>query len=173
MSRPHRHPAARLDASPPRSIAGRCRSCPLQELLSKQSVALVIRSRHVLSNATLALYRLTLQHLRNSLGNLHAAVLGALSPASSCRRQRAAFCSSRVRVAPRSWCCFESRLSTSVAHIRGLRLAHKRVLTAVQANDIARCDVTSGATSRQVDVTSVIGGEIGSHTPATSLSSSQ
>jgi hypothetical protein len=39
----------------------------------------------VLSNATLALYRLTLQHLRNSLGNLHAAVLGALSPASSCR----------------------------------------------------------------------------------------
>ena len=35
--------------------------------------------------------------------------------------------------------------------------------------DIARCDVTSGATSRQVDFTSVIGGESGSHTPATSL----
>jgi hypothetical protein len=30
----------------------------------------------VLSNATLALYGLTLQHLRNSLGNLSAAALG-------------------------------------------------------------------------------------------------
>ena len=165
MSRPHRHPATRLDASLPRSTAGRvhCRSS------SQSRVLRVIRSRHVLWNATLALCRLTLQHLRNSLGNLHAAVLGALSPASSCRRQRAAFCSSRVRVAPRSWCCFENRLSTSVERIRGLRLAHKRVLTAVQANDIARCDVTSGATSRQVDVISVIGGESGSHTPAASL----
>ena len=111
-----RHASMLRCHGPLQVAAGRVR--PLQELLSKQSVALLIRSRHVLSNATLALYRLTLQHLRNSLGNLHAAVLGALSPASSCRRQRAAFCSSRVRVAPRSWCCFENRLSTSVAHTR-------------------------------------------------------
>ena len=65
------------------------------------------------------------------------------------------------------------RLSASCVAQGGLRPRNADIIEivspALQANDIARCDVTSGATSRQVDVTSVIGGESGSHTPATSL----